>query len=99
MNVPKRLIGQLVEVHWKDPNSARGPIQHAKVGREALATWREFGIIHDITDGVVLIAHSYASSPGDPIDRPDEMERTAIHEDFIEKLVVYTPALAGSQAA
>ena len=89
MNIPKRLIGQLVEITWKDPNSARGPILHAKVGREALATWREYGVVHDITDGVVLLAHSYASGPGEPIDKPDEMERTAIHEDFIEKLVVY----------
>lgn len=89
MNVSKKLIGQLVEIHWKDPNSARGPILHAKVGRDALATWRESGWIHDITDGVVLLAHSYAAGPGDPIDKPDEMERTAIHEDFIEKIVLY----------
>ena len=97
MNVPKKLIGRLVEVIWKDPNSARGPIEHAKVGRTALATWREFGIVHDITDGVVLVAHSYAASPGDPIEHPDEMERTAIHEDFIEKITVYTPEVPGVQ--
>lgn len=92
MNVPKRLVGSLVEIHWKDPNSARGPVAHAKKGREALATWKEVGWVHDITDGVVLLAHSYAASPGDSIDHPDEMERTAIHEDFIERITIYVPA-------
>jgi hypothetical protein len=92
MNIPKRLLGSLVELHWKDPNSARGSIETAKRGREALATWKEVGWIHDITDGVVLLVHSYAASPGDPIEKPDEMERTAIHEDFIEKVIVYVAA-------
>lgn len=94
MNVPRRMVGQLVEIQWKDPNSARGPIQHAKTGREALATWREVGWIHDVTDGVVLLVHSYAASPGDPIDKPDEMERTAVHEDFIESIKVKVDAPA-----
>ncbi len=92
MNVPKRLIGSLVEIHWKDPNSARGDIEKIKKGREALATWREAGWVHDITDGVVLLAHSYAAPPGVDILQPDEIERTAVHEDFIEKVIVYTPA-------
>ncbi len=93
MNVPKRLIGSLVEIQWKDPNSHRGDIDRALKGRAALATWKDAGWVHDITDGVVLLAHSYASQPGVSIDNPDEMERTAVHEYFIEKIIVYTPVV------
>lgn len=92
MNVPKRLIGQLVEIHWKDPNSWRGDLDKTLKGRDALATWREVGWVYDITDGVVLLVHAWASSPGVSIDNPDELQRSAVHEDFIEKIVVYTAA-------
>ena len=89
MNVPRRLIGKLVEIQWMDPNSARGPLATMVKGRAALASWREYGVIHDVTDGVVLIVHSYASQPGEPLERPDEGERTAIHEALIERVIVY----------
>lgn len=92
MNVPKKYIGRLCEIIWKDPNSARSPVAHTKTGRAALATWREYGIIHDITDNVVLVAHSYAANPGESVvTNPDEMERTAVHEDFIEKITFFVP--------
>jgi len=58
-----------------------------KRGRQALATWDEWGVLHDITDGVVIIAHSYAASPGE--DTPDELERTAVPESLIERITVY----------
>lgn len=91
MNVPRKLIGRLAEITWMDPNSARGPIETLKRGRVALATWQEYGLIHDITDGVVLIAHSYAASPGD--DKPDEVQRTAVPEALIERIKVYVEDL------
>ena len=87
MNVPKRLLGRVVAITWMDPNNARGPIETLKKGRMALATWVEHGTVHDITDGVVLIAHSYATSPGDK--EPDEVTRTAVPEALIERIVVY----------
>ena len=87
MNVPRRLIGRVVAITWMDPNNARGPIETLKKGRMALATWVEYGAVHDVTDGVVLIAHSYATSPGDK--EPDELTRTAIPETLIEKIVVF----------
>jgi hypothetical protein len=87
MNVPRRLIGKVVSIQWCDPNNARGPIETLKRGRAALATWTEFGTLHDVTDGVVLIVHSYATEPGG--ERPDECQRTAIHEALIEKVTVY----------
>ena len=92
MNVPKRLIGRYVEIIWADPNTARGPIETLKKGRIALATWKEYGVVHDITDGVVLIAHSYAMSPGDT--EPDEVSRTAVPESLIETVRVFTEDLA-----
>lgn len=87
MNVPRRLIGKVVSIQWCDPNNARGPIETLKKGRDALATWLEFGTLHDVTDGVVIVAHSYATEPGG--DRPDEIQCTAIHEALIEKVTVF----------
>ena len=92
MNVPRRLIGKVVSIQWCDPNNARGPIETLKKGRDALATWLEFGTLHDVTDGIVLIAHSYATEPGG--EKPDEVQRTAIHEALIEKVTVYEPVQA-----
>lgn len=89
MNVARRLIGKVVAIQWCDPNNARGPIETLKKGRAALATWVEYGTLHDVTDGVVLIAHSYATEPGG--EKPDEVQRTAIHEALIEKVTVYEP--------
>ena len=87
MNVPRKLIGRFVEITWMDPNNARGPIDTLKKGREALATWKEYGVVHDVTDNVVLIAHSYATQPAE--DKPDELQRTAIHEALIEAIRVF----------
>lgn len=92
INVPRRLIGKVVSIQWCDPNNARGPIENMKKGRQALATWIEFGTLHDVTDGVVLVAHSYATEPGG--EKPDEVQRTAIHEALIEKVIVYEPVSA-----
>ncbi len=89
MNIPKRLIGRVVEIHWMDPNAGSGPLDRLKTGRSALATWRELGVLHDITDGVVLIVHSFAAPPGKPISEPDEVQLSAIHEALIEKVTVF----------
>lgn len=89
MNIPRRLIGRTVEVTWKDPNSWKGPIESLTRGRAALATWKEYGVLYDVTDGVVLIAHSLAHSPGVAV--ADEIVRTAIDEALIESLVIYAP--------
>jgi|SRR6476661_8487436 len=87
INVPRRLIGKVVSIQWCDPNNARGPVETLKKGRAALATWVEFGTLIDVTDGVVLVAHSFATEPGG--EKPDEVQRTAIHEALIEKVIVY----------
>lgn len=74
-----------------DPNSARGEIVTLKHGRNALATWREYGIIHEVVEGVAIIVHSYAASPGESVeDHPDEIQRTAVPEGLIERIRVFT---------
>ena len=92
MNIPRRLVGRTVEVTWRDPNSWRGPIELLIKGRPALATWKEYGVLYDVTDGVVLIAHSLARSSG--ILEDDEIVRTALDESLIESIVVFTPEKA-----
>ena len=85
MNIPRRLIGKVVEITWCDPNYKREELVELKRGRSALVTWHEYGTIYDVTDGVVLIAHS---TSGDPID---EIARTAVPEVLIESLTVLEP--------
>jgi len=87
VNIPKRLIGRVVSIQWADPNNARGPIETLKKGRASLATWTEYGVLFDITDGVVMIAHSLAASPGE--DNPDDIQRTVVPEVLIEKMIVF----------
>ncbi len=89
MNIPRKLVGRMVEVTWKDPNSWKGPLEIMARGRAALATWKEHGILYDVTDGVVLIAHSLAQSPG--TSEPDEIVRTAIDETLIESITLFVP--------
>lgn len=89
MNVPRRLLGKVVELTWCDPNYQREELVELKRGRSALITWREYGTIYDLTDGVVIIAHSLA---GDPVD---EIARTAVPESLIETLTVLEPVREG----
>lgn len=91
MRVGKQYLGKFVAVRWMDPNYDRVDSDKLKKGREALATWVEYGVIHDITDGVVLIAHSMSSAAGEPPppENTDEIARTAVHESLIEKITVY----------
>ena len=91
MKVSKAYLGKNVEIQWMDPNSWKGKIELMKVGRQALATWKERGVVIDITDGIVLVSHSTACEPGGDIEKPDELERTAIHEALIERITIYAP--------
>lgn len=94
MKVSKNVIGKVVEVTWMDPNWDRVvTLAEMKKGREALATWKEYGVAYDLTDGVLLIAHSLASQAGKPHPpgHTDEVCRSAIPEVLIESLVVYEP--------
>lgn len=106
MKVPKSYIGKLVEIQWADPNDDRMALHKLTRGRLALATWREYGLVYDISDGVVMIAHSIGYEAGRPLllTAPpeeamkglDELDRTAVQEDLIEKITVFVPVKEGS---
>jgi len=88
--VPKRLIGKHVEVYWMDPCFQRAGAKEMLKGRRACATWREYGVIRDITDSIVLIMHSDGwdagrSGEGDM----DEFCYTPVHEALIERIKVF----------
>ena len=106
MKVGKQYIGKVVEVQWADPNYLRRELHEVKRGRLALATWREYGIVYDVSDGVVMILHSFSYESGRPMllsDGPetamkglDELARTAVQEDLIEKITVFEPVKEGA---
>ncbi len=94
MKVPRSCIGKYVEFTWKDPNNRRVKSAVARKGLAALATWRERGVIDDITEGVVRIAHSDAAGPSNPI--PDEFVYSWVPEDLITSITVYEPVKEGA---
>ena len=97
MKVGRQYLGKMVELQWTDPNFGRGDLDKLLRGRAALATWRERGVVYDITDGVVLVAHSEAQSPGN--DKVDEIARTAIPESLIERIDVFEKVKVAEEPA
>ena len=95
MKVGKQYLGKYVEITWKDPGSTRVKADKARRGLAALATWHERGIIDDITEGVVRIAHADAAEPGEPL--PDEFEYTWVPEELITNITIYEPVKEGAQ--
>lgn len=89
MKITKAYVGKFVELTWKDPGSDRGRLRDVPKGRAALATWREYGVIDDITDGVVRIIHSAGRDPG--VSEIDEVQWTVVDEALIEQIVVFEP--------
>jgi hypothetical protein len=87
VKVPKSIIGKEVRITWIDPiSSDRIKMLDARRGRSALSTWRERGVIDDITDGVVRFLQSEATSPGE--DRHDEAIMGWIPEELITRIEV-----------
>lgn len=91
MKVPKSYMGKYVEIIWRDPNVRRAEMHEVLKGMDALATWSEYGVIQDITDGVILIVHSSARNVGTDPKVTDEISYTAVHEALVEKIVVFEP--------
>jgi len=91
MKIPKHYIGKVVKLTWEDPRGGgeRVDIVSAPKGKAALAKWEEYGLVDDITDGVVRIRHSDAYSPGDK--DPDEALFTWVVEDLVVGVVVLSP--------
>jgi len=66
VRVSKSLIGKVVEVRWIDPREQHHDTDRAPfAGREALAKWIEWGVVHDITDGVLRLMYSTTWVPED----------------------------------
>jgi hypothetical protein len=87
VKVPKSIIGKEVRITWIDPiSSDRIKMLDARKGRSALSTWRERGVIDDITEGVVRFLQSEATSPGE--DRHDEAIIGWIPEELITLIEV-----------
>lgn len=88
MKIGRQYLGKMVEFTWKDPNNRRVKKALALRGLAALATWKERGVIDDLTDGVVRIAHSEAAGPNRP-NEPDEMVYSWVPEGLITEITVY----------
>lgn len=93
MKVGKNYLGKVVEVQWRDPTSGgrRAHLSEAPVGRAALATWREYGVVDNITDGIIRIVHSAGADPGLPPESTDEIMWTVVPEELIERIRVFEP--------
>lgn len=91
MKIHKSYIGKFAEIVWMDPTFQRLDTDKVLKGRAALSTWREYGVIKDITDGVVAIVHSAAIVAGNSGEIADEVAYTAIPEVLIEKLTLFQP--------
>jgi len=89
MKVSRALVGRVVEIQWMDPGTFNVDLDKLPLGRAALATWLEWGRLQDVTDGVLLVAHSVGTSAGDK--DPDEVHCSAIHEALVEKLTAMSP--------
>ena len=107
MKLTRAHLGKVVEVVWRDPGTGhtkRRGTEAGACGEKALATWKERGVIDDLTDGVASIVHSEgldACYVGED-DRSVELSCTWVPEALIERIVVYEArpeALAGGDSA
>ncbi len=97
MKLTKAYLGKMVEIVWRDPGTGHTKTRladrsDAARGMAAMATWRERGVIDDLTDGIVRIVHSEGEDPVYIVeDRDLELSCTWVHEALIERIVVYEP--------
>ena len=64
---------------------------HKPRGRGCLATWKERGIVVDITEGVVTVEHSYATKALLLNGQYDEECVVYVLEDLIDEYTVFDP--------
>lgn len=92
----------MVEVIWRDPGTGHTKVRLADRsdgagGQGALATWRERGVIDNMTDGVARIVHSEGTDASyvTEDEKSLELSCTWVPEALIEKIVVYEPRAEG----
>ena len=74
MKVGRQYLGKVVEIRWRDPGCyLRQEAHELRSGLAALALWKEYGVVDDVTDGVVRIVHSAGHDPNNVVtERADE---------------------------
>lgn len=84
MKVGRAYLGKQVKLTWRDPREAViHELDHPFArGQGALATQVNYGLIDDITEGVVRIRHNEASHPQDR-PNPSEWSVTWVPEELI----------------
>lgn len=90
MRVAQRLIGKDVVVTWRDPcqfDTEGKERFDATKGVAGLPRWREWGVLDNVTDGVVRIVHSVCSGE----ETQPRWSGTLVPEDLIEKIIVLVP--------
>ena len=94
MKLSKSLLGKVVRITWKDPREARiksrypGTHQDIVRGRASLATWTEYGIVEDMTEGVLHLQQGVATDPPGESDQEHEIVYSVVPEELIELVVV-----------
>ena len=91
MKIGRQYLGKHVEVVWRDPVTDRVECHAVDLsdlpkGLAALSTWKERGILDDITDSVLRIRHSDGYDPGK--DKPNEFSCTWVHEALVESITI-----------
>jgi len=91
MKVSRHYLGKVCRITWLDPCSenSRLSVLAAPKGEKALAKWVEYGIIDDITDGVVRFRHSESYDPEDT--EVNEALFGWVQEDLVKEVVVLVP--------
>lgn len=95
MKVGRQYLGKFVEITWRDPGTAHVKArrrEEALKGVEALALWRERGVVDDVTEGIVRLVHSEGYN-AKHVDGVDEIEFycTWVPEGLIEAITLYEP--------
>lgn len=91
MKVGKHYLHKLCRITWLDPVSEndRLPVAKAPRGSSALAKWVEYGVIDDLTDGVVRFRHSESYDPGD--SEVNEALFGWVQEELIASIDIMVP--------
>ena len=94
MKLSRALVGKQVRIVWKDPRTARlvskFPDTHRDIvrGRQTLATWTEWGLVEDITEGVLHLRQGCAVDPPLETDQQHEVQLSIVPEELIEAVAI-----------
>lgn len=91
MKAGRHYLGRMCRITWQDPVSEndRVVVSKAMKGNSALAKWIEYGVIDDLTDGVVRFRHSESFDPGD--DEVHEALFGWVQEVLITEILILVP--------